>query len=272
VPGERLGLAAIRAEVTVRGSMAKRVEIVAYLDDLLEIEGFGDMQPNGLQVPGAEDVARVVTGVSAQRELFERAAATGATLVLCHHGLFWDFAPRAIDPVLKRRLRILFDNDISLAAYHLPLDAHPEVGNNALICAALGLERAEPFAEHRGREIGIVGRSAEGIAFADLRARCSETFGQEPFVFDCGPDRVHSVAVISGGAPGDFAEAIRLGVDAFLTGETAEHVMAEAREHGVHFIAGGHYATERLGIRRLGELVAERFRVEHEFVEIPNPI
>jgi dinuclear metal center YbgI/SA1388 family protein len=272
VPGERRGLAAIGAEVTVPGSMAERAEIVAYLDELLDVEGFGDMGPNGLQVPGAADVTRVVTGVSAQLELFERAAAGGAELVLCHHGLFWDFAPRSIGPALKQRLRILFDNDISLAAYHLPLDAHPEVGNNALICRALGLEPSEGFAEHRGRQIGIVGRSAEGIPFEQLRARCAETFEQEPFIFDCGPERVHSVAVISGGAPGDFAEAIRLGADAFLTGETAEHVMADARENGVHFIAGGHYATERLGIRRLGELVAERFRVEHEFVEIPNPI
>jgi dinuclear metal center YbgI/SA1388 family protein len=252
--------------------MAKRAEIVAYLDELLEIDRYGDMGPNGLQVPGAEEVTRVATGVSAQRELFERAAAAGAELVLCHHGLFWDFAPRTIGPALKQRLRILFDHDISLAAYHLPLDAHAEVGNNALICAALGLEPGERFAEHRGSPIGIVGHSAEGIAFADLRARCVETFEQEPFVWECGPELVHSVAVISGGAPGDFAEAIRLGADAFLTGETAEHVMVEARENHVHFIAGGHYATERLGIRRLGELVAESFRVEHEFVEIPNPI
>jgi dinuclear metal center YbgI/SA1388 family protein len=269
---ERLGLAAIGAEVTVPSRMAKRAEIVAYLDELLDIRSFGDMQPNGLQVPGAEEVTRVVTGVSAQRELFERAAASGAELVLAHHGLFWDFAPRTIGPAMKQRLRILFDNDISLAAYHLPLDAHPEVGNNALICAALGLEPGEPFAEHRGRAIGIVGRSAEGIPFAELRSRCERAFEQEPFVWECGPERVHSVAVISGGAPGDFAEAIRLGAEAFLTGETAEHVMADARENQVHFVAGGHYATERLGIRRLGELVAERFRVDHEFVEIPNPI
>jgi dinuclear metal center YbgI/SA1388 family protein len=252
--------------------MAKRAEIIAYLDELLEIDGFSDIGPNGLQVPGAEDVSLVVTGVSAQRELFERAAQAGAELVLCHHGLFWDFDARSISPVMKRRLRTLFDADISLAAYHLPLDAHPEVGNNALICAALGLERGEPFAEHKGRRIGVVGRSTEGTPFARLRELCAETFEQEPFVWDCGPDPVHSVAVISGGAPGDFGEAIELGVDAFLTGETAEHVMATARENGVHFIAGGHYATERLGIRRLGELVAERFGVDHQFVEIPNPI
>lgn len=252
--------------------MAQRDEILAYLDDLLEIAAFTDYGPNGLQVPGAAEVSTVVTGVSAQRELFERAAATGAELVLCHHGLFWDFHTRAIGPAMKERLRILFDADISFAGYHLPLDAHPEVGNNALICAALGLERAEPFGEHKGRTVGFVGRSADGIPFAELRGRCVAAFEQEPFVLECGPDRVHSVAILSGGAPGNFADAIALGVDAFLTGETAEHVMADARENGVHFIAGGHYATERLGIRRLGELVAERFDVEHNFVEIANPI
>ena len=252
--------------------MAERDEIIAYLDDLLEIDAFTDYGPNGLQVPGAAEVSRVVTGVSAQRELFEQAAARGAELVLCHHGLFWDFQPRSMRPAMKERLRIVFDADISVAGYHLPLDAHPEVGNNALICAALGLERAEPFAEHKGRSIGFVGRSEEGVAFAELRARCVAVFDQEPFVWDCGPDLVHSVAIISGGAPGDFNGAIALGADAFLTGEAAEHVMADARENGVHFIAGGHYATERFGIRRLGELVAERFGVEHTFVEIPNPI
>jgi dinuclear metal center YbgI/SA1388 family protein len=252
--------------------MAQRNEIIAYLDDLLEIEQFPDYGPNGLQVPGAPEVSRVVTGVSAQRELFEQAAAAGAELVLCHHGLFWDFHSRAIGPAMKERLRILFDADISLAGYHLPLDAHPEVGNNALICAALGLERAEPFGEYKGRSIGFVGRSAEGVPFAELRGRCAAAFEQDPFVWEYGPKVVHSVAIVSGGAPGDLPDAIAAGMDAFLTGETAEHVMADARENGVHFIAGGHYATERFGIRRLGELVAERFGVDHQFVEIPNPI
>jgi dinuclear metal center YbgI/SA1388 family protein len=252
--------------------MARRDEIVAHLDELLEIHSFTDYGPNGLQVPGADEVSLVVTGVSAQRELFGRAAEAGAELVLCHHGLFWDFHPRAIGPGMKQRLKVLFDADISLAAYHLPLDAHPEVGNNALICERLGLERREPLAEFKGRPIGFVGRSAEGIPFAELRRRCAEAFGQEPFVWDAGPDTVHSVGVVSGGAQGTFHEAIAHGVDAFLTGETAEHVMAEAREAGVHYIGGGHYATETFGIRRLGDLVADRFGVQHSFVDIPNPI
>jgi dinuclear metal center YbgI/SA1388 family protein len=252
--------------------MADRDEIIAYLDELLEIDSYADYGPNGLQVPGAGDVSLVVTGVSAQRELFERAAAAGAQLVLCHHGLFWDFHPRALSPAMKERLRVLFDADISLAGYHLPLDAHPEVGNNALVCAALGLERAERFGEHKGASIGFVGRSSEGVPIGELRERCAAAFEQEPFVWECGPELVRSVGIVTGAGASSLGEAAARGLDAFLTGEPAEHVMADARESGVHFIAAGHDASERVGIRRLGELVAERFGVEHSFVEIGNPI
>src|SRR5215218_2471431 len=252
--------------------MAQLSDIIAYLDELLEAPDFPDYGPNGLQVPGAEDVTMLATGVSAHRELFERAAEAGAQLVIAHHGLFWDFHPRSLSPAMKQRLRVLFERDIALAAYHLPLDAHPEVGNNALICAALGLERAEPFGEHRGQAVGFVGRSAEGIAFGELRRRCAEAFGQDPFVWDAGPDTVHTMGIVSGAAASSFGEAIAKGLDAFLTGEPAEHVMADARESGTHFIAAGHYATETFGVRRLGELLAERFGLEHRFVEAPNPI
>ena len=252
--------------------MTQLSEAISYLDELLEIGDFQDYGPNGLQVPGSRELSLVVTAVSAHRELFEQAAAAGAQLVVAHHGLFWDFHPRVITPVMKERLRILFDNDIALAGYHLPLDAHPEVGNNALICAALGLERAEPFGEHRGRAVGFVGRSAEGIPFEELRRRCVAAFGQEPFIWETGPEVIHSVGVVSGGAASSFGEAIAYRLDAFLTGEPAEHVMADARESGTHFIAAGHYATETFGVRRLGELLAERFGLEHHFVEAPNPI
>jgi dinuclear metal center YbgI/SA1388 family protein len=252
--------------------MARLKEVISYLDELLAIGDFPDYGPNGLQVPGAPEVSAVVTGVSSHLELFERAAELGAQLVVAHHGLFWDFHPRSVTPAMKQRLRLLFDRDISLAAYHLPLDAHPEVGNNALICAALGLERAEPFSEYRGQTVGFVGRSAEGIPFDELRGRCAKAFGQEPFVWDTGPDTVHSVGIVSGAAASSFGEAIATGLDALLTGEPAEHVMADARESGTHFIAGGHYATETFGVRRLGELLAGEFGLEHHFVEVPNPI
>jgi dinuclear metal center YbgI/SA1388 family protein len=252
--------------------VARLKDIISYLDELLEAADFEDHGPNGLQVPGADEVSVVVTGVSAQLELFERAAELDAQLVVAHHGLFWDFHTRAITPAMRRRLRVLFDNDISLAGYHLPLDAHPDVGNNALICAALGLERAEPFGEHGGQPVGYVGRSREGLEFGELKRRCADAFGQDPFVWDAGPGTVHSVAIVSGAAASDFAGAIALGLDAFITGEPAEHVMADARETGTHFIAGGHYATETFGVRRIGELLGETFGLEHHFVEVPNPI
>jgi dinuclear metal center YbgI/SA1388 family protein len=252
--------------------MAHLDEVISFLDDLLGARDFPDYGPNGLQVPGPKELTVVATGVSAHLNLFESAAAQGAGLVIAHHGLFWDFHPRSLSPTMKERLRVLFENDIALAAYHLPLDAHPEVGNNALICAALGLERAEPFGEHRGRSVGFVGRSAEGIPFDELRRRCADVFGQQPFVWDSGPDVVRSVGVVSGAAASSFGEAIALGLDAFITGEPAEHVMADALESGTHFVAAGHYATETFGVRRLGELVAERFGVEHRFIASPNPI
>jgi dinuclear metal center YbgI/SA1388 family protein len=253
--------------------MASRDEMIAFLDELLDPASFSDYGPNGLQVPGSEEVSLVVTGVSAHLELFERAAAEGAQLVLCHHGILWGSAPLPITAAMRRRLQALFEADMSLAAYHLPLDAHPRVGNNALICAELGLELAEPFGEHRGRSIGFVGRSLEGVPLQQLLERCRAAFGgHEPLVFDCGPELVRSVGVISGGGASSIVEAAALGLDAFLTGEPAEPAMADAREAGLHFIAAGHYATETFGIRRLGELLAERFGVEHRFVEVPNPV
>jgi dinuclear metal center YbgI/SA1388 family protein len=253
--------------------MARRDEIVAHLDDLLAAPGWPDYGPNGLQVPGAEEVELVVTGVSAHLELFERAAAAGAQMVLCHHGILWDKAPRAISPALRRRLEALFSADLSLVAYHLPLDAHPEVGNNALICERLGLARAEPFAEHRGRSIGWIGEAGgDGLGPSELVERCAAAFGARPLAYLDGPEPIRRVGVVSGGGAGSLAEAVELGLDALVTGEPSEPAMADAREGGIHFLAGGHYATETFGVRRLGELLAERFGVEHRFLEIPNPV
>jgi len=253
--------------------MADRDEIVSFLDELLDSPGFPDYGPNGLQVPGAEQVELVVTGVSAHLELFERAAEAGAQLVLCHHGIVWGSRPQAISIQAKRRLQELFAADMSLVAYHLPLDAHPEVGNNALICSALGLEPAERFGDYEGRPVGFVGRSAEGIALADLRTRCVSAFGgRDPLIQGAGPEIVHSLGVISGAAANALDDAIALGLDGFLTGEPSEHSMADAHENGLHFIAAGHYATEMFGIRRLGEIVAERFGVEHQFIKVSNPV
>ena len=170
-----------------------------------------DYGPNGLQVPGAEEVTLVATGVSAHRELFERAAEAGAQLVLAHHGLFWDFHPRSLSPAMKERLRVLFDNDIALAGYHLPLDAHPEVGNNALICAALGLERAEPFGAHRGRSDRLRRTLGRGIPFDELRRRCAEASARSRSSGTAGPELVRSVGIVSGAARVELRRGDRAG-------------------------------------------------------------
>jgi dinuclear metal center YbgI/SA1388 family protein len=215
----------------------------------------------------------VATGVSAHRELFERAASAGAGLVLVHHGLFWDRSPRSLSPTLAARLRVLLERHMSLAAYHLPLDAHPDFGNNALIAEGLGCGERKPFGRHHGVEIGVrAGFGDDGLPAADLFARVEALTGRRPLVFDSGPECVRSIGIVSGGGAGSLGEAVQAGLDAFLTGEPAEPAMEDAREAGIHFIAAGHYATETFGIRRLGDLVAKRFELEHRFIDVPNPV
>ena len=241
--------------------------LIAYLDGLLDPGAFDDLGPNGLQVPGPRAVTKVVTGVTAQRALFDRAVAEDAELVLVHHGLFWSFNGVGLTPVLAERLRPLFKHDIALAAYHLPLDAHPEVGNNALLAEALGASRHEAFAG--------IGRGATfdvPVPAPELFARVAEVTGREPLVFDGGPPEVRRLAIVSGGAASRLGAAVAEGYDAFLTGEPKENVMADAREAGIHFIGAGHYATETFGVRRLGDLLAAEFGIEHVWVDLPNPV
>jgi dinuclear metal center YbgI/SA1388 family protein len=247
--------------------------LLAYLDELLTPAAFSDYGPNGLQVPGRDEIKTVVTGVSASAELFRRAADHGAGLVLVHHGIFWNGAPLALSPASKRRLQLLFEHDIALAAYHLPLDAHAEVGNNALLATGLGCTSQEPFALHKGRAIGVAGRfEGDGITSGELVSRARELTGRDPLAFLAGPDRVRTIGIVSGGGSGHLGEAIAAGHDAFLTGEPVERVMIQAQEEGIHFVAAGHYATETFGVRRLGDLLAERFGIRHVFVDLPNPI
>ena len=247
--------------------MAPSRALIEWLDELLDPGAFDDLGPNGLQVPGSDEIQRIVTGVTAQRALAERAVAEEAQLVLVHHGLFWSFDPPGLTPLLAERLRPLFKHDIGLAAYHLPLDAHPEVGNNALLADALGA------AEHVAFDgVGRGATFAEPVPAAELFARVAAVTGREPLVFDAGPAAIRRLAIISGGAASRLGKAVAEGYDAFLTGEPKENVMADAREAGIHFIGAGHYATETFGVRRLGDLLAERFAIEHVWVDLPNPV
>jgi dinuclear metal center YbgI/SA1388 family protein len=252
--------------------LAHLSDIIATLDELLSPADFQDLGPNGLQVPGQPVVTHVATGVSARRELSERAVELGAQLVLVHHGLFWDFHPTGLTPLLAERLRPLFKHDINLAAYHLPLDAHPVLGNNALLARALGCVDQEPFGAYKGRAIGCRGRFAEPIEPADLHARVREATGREPLLLGRGPDPIRTIGIVSGSAADSLHEAAQAGLDAFLTGEPREHITADAEESGLWFVAAGHYATETFGVRALGDLLAERFGIEHTFVELANPV
>jgi dinuclear metal center YbgI/SA1388 family protein len=253
--------------------MAQIDQLIGALDELLQPAAFRDLGPNGLQVPGAREVSHVITAVTAQRELSERAVELGAQLVLVHHGLFWSFQPTGLTPLLAERLRPLFKHEINLAAYHLPLDAHPTLGNNALLAQALGCETHEPFGIHDGTPIGRAGTFAgDGITPDELHARVREATQREPLLLGAGPERIRTIGIVSGSAADTMREAVARGLDAFLTGEPREHITAEARELGIHFVAAGHYATETFGVRALGDLLAERFGIEHTFVEIANPV
>ena len=247
--------------------MANRDEIARYCDELLEPAAFADVLPNGLQVPGAAEVRKLLSGVTASLELFERAAAAGAQMVLAHHGMFAGSGPRRpLDRFEKARLQALFEADLSLLAYHLPLDAHPQIGNNALLARMLSLAGLERFAG-----IGWIGRLVNPCSLVDLLATVRRHIG-EPLVFDAGPDVIERVAIVSGSAAGETLAAARAGADCFLTGEPKEAAMSDTREAGIHFVAAGHYATEVFGVRALGDRMAAAFGIEHEFADIPNPV
>jgi dinuclear metal center YbgI/SA1388 family protein len=248
--------------------MAQRDDVVAYADELLEVHRFPEYGRPGLQVLGADDVRKIACGVSASLELFRRAAAAGAQLLIVHHGMFWRNEPLVVDRRQRGRLETLFAADLTLLAYHLPLDAHPTLGNNALLAGALDVEVERPFAE-----VGQGGRLREPVGIDELVARIRELVdGREPLVFAHGPELIERVAICSGEAGSELILAAHEGYDLLLTGEPEEPSLQTARELGIHFVAAGHDATERLGVQALARNVAERFGLEWEFLEIENPV
>jgi dinuclear metal center YbgI/SA1388 family protein len=265
-------------------------DILTEADRLLEPKRFEDYCLNGLQVPARPsrypahppaEIRRIATGVSAHAELFELAAEHQAQLLLVHHGVFWGSGIRHIDAPLRRRLQLLFDADIALAAYHLPLDAHPEFGNNALLAKAIADKitagtppQLEPFAPHKGTPIGFIATFAPnpGVPARELFQATADVTARTPLVFDAGPAQVKRLAIVSGAGADYLPEAASAHADALLTGEAPERAMAEARELNLHLIAAGHYATETFGINALGEHLAARFDLEHVFLDVPNPI
>jgi dinuclear metal center YbgI/SA1388 family protein len=247
--------------------MARRDDILDYAAELLDLDSFQDYGPQGLQVIGADEVTKVVCAVSSSLELFERAAAAEAQLLLVHHGLLWENESRTIDRKMRRRLEALFAADLTLAAYHLALDAHPEVGNNALLARELGVEVEQPFAG-----LGAGGRLAEPQPLQSFLELIRQRVAPEPLVFADGPDPVRRVAIVSGSASRYLADAAREGYDLYLTGEPAEPSLHLARELGITLVAAGHYATERLGVQALAARLADQFGLDWEFIELPNPV
>jgi dinuclear metal center YbgI/SA1388 family protein len=249
-------------------------EVVGYLDATLEIERFRDFAPNGLQVEGTSEVECVVTGVSASAELIGRAVERRADLVVVHHGLVWGGGLTRIAGPLARRLRLLLGNEVSLAAYHLPLDKHPRLGNNAGLCDALGLGAArEAFGDVRGTALGVAAAWPQPVTREDAIARIAAGVGAPPFVFPHGPAVVRRVGVCSGAASDLLEAAAAAGCDLYLTGELAERAGDLAKELQVTLVAAGHYATEVFGPLRIAEELRQKFpSLEVEFVAAPSPL
>jgi dinuclear metal center YbgI/SA1388 family protein len=247
----------------------QREDLARYLDGLLDANRVEDYCPNGLQVEGRPEITRVVSGVTASVALIEAAVSAGADALLVHHGYFW----RGEDPRLvgtrKRRIELLLDAGLNLFAYHLPLDLHPALGNNAQLAARLGF-----VTDGRAGEQDLVwyGEPEARCPLAELAARVEARLGRAPMVIGDPAREVRRIAWCTGAAQGYFASALALGVDAYLTGEISEQHVHLARESGVAFIAAGHHATERYGVQAVGEHLAATFGLRHAFIDVASPV
>lgn len=251
--------------------MATRAQLLAAFDELLDPGRFRDYGPNGLQVEGRSEVRTLVSGVTASLALIEAAAQAGADAIFVHHGLFWRGQDGRVTGWMKQRLASLLAHDINLFAYHLPLDAHPEFGNNAQLALKLGLQADGRFGEH---DLGFIGSRAGAESFAGTEALAAHVEKQleRPVTVVSGDRRpIRRIAWCTGGAQGYFEAAIAAGADAFLTGEISEPQAHYARECGVSFLACGHHATERYGAPAVAAHVAAQLGIAHRFIDIDNP-
>jgi dinuclear metal center YbgI/SA1388 family protein len=248
--------------------VARCIEIASYLSALLQTSSFKDYGPNGLQVEGRAEVQRLVSGVTASRALIDAAIDARADAVLVHHGLFWRGHQGPVTGWLKQRLSPLLAHDINLLAYHLPLDAHPEFGNNAQFGQRLGWLADARFGE---QDLGFIGSLLQPITLPALARQIELTLGRVPTVVPGDGRALRRIAWCTGGAQSYFESAIAAGADAFVTGEISEPQAHIARETGVTFVACGHHASERFGAPALGEHLAQRFGIEHRFIDVDNP-
>lgn len=246
-----------------------RDALVSWLDEYLDVGSWRDKSLNGLQVEGAERVTTVATAVDAAEATFALAAEAGAEFLIVHHGLFWGSVEPVAGP-LRKRLTALLDGGLSLYAAHLPLDAHPEVGNNAVLAELLELEEREPFGIWDGEPIGVRGRLHQAARREELAGRLEALLGARPEVLPFGPERIARIGVVSGDAASLVGEAANAGLEAFVTGETSHVAWHAAREHGINLFFAGHYATETVGVRALGERIEAVFGAEVVFLDAPT--
>jgi len=248
--------------------MAKRDEIIEYLNNLLHIHGFDDLSVNGLQVEGKREIGKIVLGVSVSERLFQAAVAENADMIIVHHGAFWKNAssPYILTGIHRNRMALLIKNDINLAAYHLPLDAHAEIGNNAQILKRLQIEPIKPV------EIGFLGRLKVPVPFEMFTETVNKELVTISQLFPFGSPEVQRVLVMSGGSSRYYQLALDHNADTFLGGDMKENVVRELEESGLNFIHAGHYNTEKFGVQALGEKLNQQFNISCKFVDIPNPV
>lgn len=246
-----------------------RIELELYLNNVMEIGRFKDYCPNGLQVEGRRKIEKIATGVTASLAFLERALEWGADAVLVHHGYFCRNEPPQITGRKYHRLKLLLANDLNLLAFHLPLDAQPQFGNNAQLGERLGLIADGQFGD---QGLGQIATLPMPVSLEHFTAKVERVLNRAPLVIGDPDQQLRRIAWCTGGAQSYFDAAIEAGADAYLTGEASEFVTHAAAESGVAFVAGGHHATERFGIQALGRLLAEQFGLEHTFIDIHNPV
>jgi dinuclear metal center YbgI/SA1388 family protein len=244
-------------------------ELLHYTQELMQAERFKDYCPNGLQVEGKLEVRKIVTGVTASMALLEAAKQANADLILVHHGYFWRNEDARIVGIKRNRLAFLLKNDLNLMAYHLPLDAHPELGNNVQLGRVLGISPSGFAGESNIIAYGTLARPMQLQEFA---AQLETVLQRTPLIIGNGEKVVQKVAWCTGAAQGYFDAVIELGVDVFISGEISEQTTHQSIESGVSYISAGHHVTERYGVQALGEHLAEKFNLMHEFIDVKNPV
>ena len=251
--------------------MVQLKDLLNYSNNVLEIERFHDYCPNGLQVEGKTKIKKIVSGVTASKALIDAAIKEGADVLLVHHGYFWKGEDARIIGLKYERVRSLIESGINLLAYHLPLDAHPLYGNNAKLAEILNLNIAGSFPAGSDA-VGMYGTLKTPMSAADFSQKIASALDREPLHIGDNNEQIHTIAWCSGAAQNYIEAAAELGVDAYLTGEVSEQTVHIAREHGLHFYAAGHHATERYGVQAFAEHLASHFALNHQFIDIPNPV